>query len=454
MDYSFLFQFITFSGGATVSTNTTKPPNQQLSCDKSSELFDDKKSLTNHQGIKHGQTFPCGLYFSEVNTLDQPQAAHSNAEEYQCDSCNSIFYTESALEQHQQLPCSGQPSSLQDKSYSETFDTQDTSNQCFNLDHEKEKLTCKICQRVFATPRTLKKHLFVHNDVPRYECKECHKKFRSHTGMKQHTLLQHGQTKVVDGNEIYVAVPKQQETCAICCKTFVSKNSLQKHIKTLHNENAKFVCENCGQKFKYKSTFTHHLLSHNIGEEESYECPLCKLNFKLQRLVIPHIKKEHSNIIQSNKTLQKLDFRNHNDKREYFNILKEMSATYKVPSCRCDICSSTHATSIDLASHKSKFHSQRKYTEYHCHDCGETLRTRSRLVTHIKQHFKPNKHKTCESRLESPSSLETHESKHEKIFGFNCNFCQCKFTSRTLLYQHMKFTELHLPTSTRKQKSK
>jgi KRAB domain-containing zinc finger protein len=399
----------------------------------------------------------CGLYFSEAKKLEEHRSTHPL--KYQCSSCLSEYDSQSALleHQHSDWDCNRRyipmpEGRVQCKSCLEIFDTRFKLNKHFKLRHQKERLTCKICERVFATPRTLSKHLFVHSKVPRFECEECHKKFKSPTGLKNHTLLQHGRTKVVDsaGNETYVAIPKQQETCNICSKKFATKDTLRTHMRIVHTEDAKFCCENCGQKFKYKKTFKHHMLSHKVGIEESYECPLCKNKFKLQKGVLSHIRKIHSDVLKSNETLKELtlngkDLRNPSNKQKFFDILIEIGATYQAPtSFRCDICSSIHATRKSLVSHKYRVHSQGGYAEYHCDYCGKTFPNRSTLITDIEQHIKPYECKTCGARLGSSSTLKTHETKHEQFYRFTCDFCQRKFSSRALLYQHMKFIELRL----------
>ena len=92
------------------------------------------------------------------------------------------------------------------------------SKKVHNITVYKEE--CKICDRKFAGPQSLQKHISTfHCDMP-YSCNNCDAAFAHKRKLDRHKASIHGE--------------KKPYVCKICDTLYLDKQCLQKHIKTAH----------------------------------------------------------------------------------------------------------------------------------------------------------------------------------------------------------------------------
>ncbi|KAL3221229.1 hypothetical protein MRX96_029566 [Rhipicephalus microplus] len=65
--------------------------------------------------------------------------------------------------------------------------------------------------------------------------------------------------------------------CPQCAKSFVRKESLQKHIRGAHTEERPFLCHLCPAAYCRKSILQVHLMYHN--DDRRFACSLCPSKF-------------------------------------------------------------------------------------------------------------------------------------------------------------------------------
>ena len=90
-------------------------------------------------------------------------------------------------------------------------------------------------------------------------CQICDVKFASKQNMERHVLEKHGNT--------------DPEKCLQCSKTFTRKDSLELHIKNVHDKSLKSLkCEKCDKTFNKMSNLDRH--RRDVHKKEKwFRCP-------------------------------------------------------------------------------------------------------------------------------------------------------------------------------------
>lgn len=110
-----------------------------------------------------------------------------------------------------------------------------------NIEESKHK--CKQCNRMYETEAKLEKHVkYVHSEKP-FECDQCNKKFGCKPYLSHHVFICHS------GNTF---------KCDQCEFVTTTRSNLKNHLRNMHSNELRYVCENCSQPFKYWLTYVKH----------------------------------------------------------------------------------------------------------------------------------------------------------------------------------------------------
>ena len=153
-------------------------------------------------------------------------------------------------------------------------------------------------------------------------------------------------------------------TCCICQKKFLVRNSLEKHLRNVHNqgEGTKHFCPTCGKQFYYKDDLKNHIPVH-AGEH----------NFKCSEM----------NCDKAYSTLKAL--RKHN----------KLTHQVDIESVTCKVCNKQLATKYKLKAHML-VHSDAK--PFSCTHCSDTFKERRNVIKHIKlKHIRANAAKAAKN---------------------------------------------------------
>ena len=136
----------------------------------------------------------------------------------------------------------------------------------------------RCCDKNFKTKQGLTRHIDKHDGVNNYfgKCEICGKTFISKNGHDQH--------KSVHSSD-------RSFKCKQCLKAFKTKGSLYSHMK-IHGER-KYKCQECGSKFYLKAKLDRHFRNVHMKPEYLFGCNICSKHFQDKDTLRKHIQTVH-----------------------------------------------------------------------------------------------------------------------------------------------------------------
>ncbi len=153
------------------------------------------------------------------------------------------------------------------------------AHQLIHLRPGSSNFLCHLCQKGYFLESQLKQHLRYHKMLsrgPQHTCSVCERKFYERKDLRAH-LRAH--------------VGIKPFRCNKCKKTFVSMNTLTRHVKT-HDAN-RFACSKCGRHFaSLSSVRLHNEMYH--ARRGSFSCRICGDKFETQLKIQTHFRIKHN----------------------------------------------------------------------------------------------------------------------------------------------------------------
>ncbi|WAR21369.1 ZN226-like protein [Mya arenaria] len=207
---------------------------ERVKCDQCDKTFVNNQALKYHFMSKHATPgiFPCPecdkVCKSELLLKTHMRRHSVDNTRFMCDVCGRQFMYKSALEMHRAI-------------------------------HKDDKsFVCKTCGKAFKTYPTLYSHQYVHKVDSPYTCSICGKTFKTKERLKAHEK-RHSGLKPFE--------------CNLCHHCFPDKGGLSKHMKTVHCNVKKFVCDICGKATSRADNLRVHMKVHMKGTDYTPKKP-------------------------------------------------------------------------------------------------------------------------------------------------------------------------------------
>ena len=144
----------------------------------------------------------------------------------------------------------------------------------------KKTVKCEVCQRHFASKRTVKVHMLTHTGERPFQCNLCDKNFIRKRDLQNHLMRHAGETPF---------------KCPVCARGFIQKCDMKKHqITHLSPGLRPYQCLDCDKAF----TQDRYLMMHikNMHEKKPmFECRICKATFSTKFSLMRHFRKFEKN---------------------------------------------------------------------------------------------------------------------------------------------------------------
>ncbi|XP_075229447.1 uncharacterized protein LOC142329053 [Lycorma delicatula] len=279
--------------------------------------------------------------------------------------------------------------------------------------YEEEGKRCSVCSKMLSSVKSYKKHMQLHTKCFSFYCEYCGKGYNLKNTLEKHIKLLH------NGDNRY--------QCEKCGKTYSQEHRLDDHLKK-HLGQFKISCNECGKGFMEKTSLELHKRSHT--KEQPCVCEICGSKFVKEANLKAHLqicKKEEigcnlcSEIFYSKTHLKKHEVTNHGAK----------------PSTECNICGKAFVNVKDLKPHM-RSHSQDK--PFECKICGKRYKSVGNLNQHAKIHDinKLLRCTLCGEGFRRKKTLEDHMNKHSGERPYKCTDCSKAFFDLHNLQIHRK----------------
>ena len=180
--------------------------------------------------------------------IDRKHPEHGE-KNFCCDKCEECFIFKSSFAYHVKNNCK-------------------TSKGCEIIQakrKEKNKLVCTKCGKVYSSTTDLKRHMnSFHLKLKPSKCTDCPAAFTRENSLQYHIKTLH------ENNY-------EKHPCLQCDKVFKLNDSLKHHVLSVHEKQFDFKCEFCGKDFTTQETLSTHIS--RIHKQKEMHCEICDKKF-------------------------------------------------------------------------------------------------------------------------------------------------------------------------------
>ena len=154
---------------------------------------------------------------------------------------------------------------------------------------KKKRYTCTLCEETFARSNELQGHMSKVHDVNRLVCPHCPEPEAgkaAHVFGRKATLERHIKTKHDDVWKF---------TCNICQWRTTDALMLEAHMVSIHKIGNWHECPNCQKKFPGQTNLNRHMRhTCDKGTKTRFHCQLCPLSYRSATKLEEHVSSKHS----------------------------------------------------------------------------------------------------------------------------------------------------------------
>ena len=229
----------------------------QFQCDVCEKKFVKQFDLHRHKGKHDGYQFTCSICkkgFSEAGNMKRHiRQVHTDLKPFTCDLCNQSFGDKGNLNRHVKVKHEG----VRDQCpHCKHTGVKGTLSRHIRSFHEKETFSCTDCDREFRSRYGLSSHRNMkHRATPiDYICEICgERNLLSPQSRSAHKRQKHAD--ILKNKE----KSSKQYDCSNCDLKFEQRKARDQHQKQIHNQNEKYVCNQCGTEKATESRLKQHI---------------------------------------------------------------------------------------------------------------------------------------------------------------------------------------------------
>nr|CAD7392802.1 unnamed protein product [Timema cristinae] len=417
---------------STTTLPNAFPPSEKIkpnlpTCGICNKFFATYLALKNHNNTHN----LCALPTTSQNSLPSEQIKPNLPT---CDICNKFFATYRALKKHNKthdlwaVPTTSQ-NSLPSEQIKPNLPSCEPCNKFFSgyralKEHNKTHgymKSCNICSKTFKFACQLKLHIQIHDKArPKLFCNLC-----SFSTLRKDSLLTHRRTHMIEN--LYVHAGKEPLKCDICGLTFLLRNKLSYHKKTVHKKSTKIFSSGdstcVGIRKKYLKLATTAFSKTSIN------------NVKLLTNPIIKVSQTGSSIYTTTTLLNSFPARKIKPKLSYSEVSNNIFTTKRVS---CDVCFKSFRYASRLKLHMQTHSKERP--ELFCDLCSFSTLRKDSLSKHRKRHINENLYvcDICKRSFNERSDLVEHLNVHAGKEPYQCDICGLSFLLGSKLSYHRK----------------
>lgn len=299
-------------------------------------------------------------------------------------------------------------------------------------------LICRYDDKVFDDKKKFGKHYIRHflKSTAPIDCDQCTKTFLTFESLEKH-LAVHLEEKIKEANNNGCLKPY---SCEVCGKSFGNKKYCRRHIYRIHNKKkpdkamGKFCCDICNKVFSHRTTLSSHKKTHSLPVDEVQQAT---------------DRDTSTNTAPEPQTKQK----------KPAEIYAKGNGTFR--RYKCSTCHKRFFNSECLSRHKKLLnHGERLHlrsshvaetdaepksrpgTIYHCNVCKRSFKYYNVFYRHRSAHKGEKGCKTC-GKVFKASMLSNHtclscKNTPRKNGFYNCKACDKGFLELRSLKDHVK----------------
>ncbi|XP_035712468.1 zinc finger protein 25-like isoform X2 [Folsomia candida] len=138
---------------------------------------------------------------------------------------------------------------------------------------------CTLCIKEFKTKFELEVHILTHTTEKPYNCATCGRSFAQKPHLKRHEKT-HLEKSTRDRSK-----------CHICPQTFVTRVSLQCHVRIVHENQRNFPCKLCDKRCSNSTGLRRHVeAKHTLNKEllKIHPCEKCEFKSHSEAYLAKH----------------------------------------------------------------------------------------------------------------------------------------------------------------------